>query len=105
MGDIFFLLVFLSVLIERVTEKILYLLPRPRRVASWITSTILALMVTIIFRIGLLSNLNLNVSTSIAATFDYIITALLISSGTEPIHAVFQALEYKKDEIKKKAKS
>ncbi len=104
MGDIFLLLIFLSILIERVTEKILYLLPRSKRVFSWIVSTVLALLVTFFFRIGLLNMIGLAADSAAASFFDYVVTALLISSGTEPIHALFQALEYKKDEIKKKAK-
>ncbi len=105
MGDTFFLLVFLSILIERVTEKLLYLLPRPKRILSWIVSSILALLVTFLFRIGLLNLMGISANTSAAQVLDYVITGLLIASGSEPIHAIFKALEYKKEEIKGKAKA
>ncbi len=105
MADTFFLLVFLSVLVERVSEKLLYLLPGKRRVWAWVVSTILALLITFLFRVGLLGMMGFAASSGTASRLDYVITALLIASGSEPIHVLFRTLEYKKEEIRGKAKA
>ncbi len=104
MTEFFFLLLFLAILIERVTEKILYLFPRGRRLASWIVSIGLSLAVTLFFRIGLLELMGFTAQGRSPQILDRILTGILIASGSEPIHSLFKVLDYKKEEIKRKAK-
>jgi len=99
------LLLGLSLIIERVTEKILYVLPtRNNRIYSWLISTILGLLISFSFRFGFIQELGLSSTLQIAQWVDYIITGLLIASGSEPIHSIIEILALKKKELKRKTK-
>jgi hypothetical protein len=106
MGKVFITVLGLSLVIERITEKILYILPtRNNRIYAWIISTILALIISFSFRFGLIQELGLTASSHIADWVDYLVTGLLIASGSEPVHSIIDALAFKKDELKRKVKS
>ena len=106
MGKVLILIFGLSLIIERVTEKILYILPiQNKRVYAWIISNCLGLLISFSFRFGIIMELGLTSSSHVAHWVDYLITGLLIASGSEPIHSIIEALAFKKDELKKKAKN
>ena len=96
----------LSLIIERVTDKILYLVPaRPRRVYAWIVSTVFGLLITFIFHFGIMKELGLFAGSEVASWLDYLITGILLASGSEPVHSVVSALAIKKDELQKRTNS
>jgi hypothetical protein len=41
---------------------------------------------------------------TIAAWLDYLITGILLASGSEPVHSIVAALAMKKEEIQKRVK-
>ncbi len=95
----------LSLIVERITEKILFLLPiSDKKVSSWIVSTGLGLLISFSFSFGIVRELGLNTNHHIAQWIDYLITGLLISSGSEPVHSIIEVLAIKKDELKRKVK-
>jgi hypothetical protein len=105
MGRALILLLGLSLIIERVTDKILYLLPTSNnRIYSWLISTILGLLISFSFRFGFIQELGLSSSLHIAQWVDYTITGLLVASGSEPIHSLIDILALKKKELKSKTK-
>ncbi len=106
MAKVLILILGLSLIVERVTEKILYAIPvRNKRVYSWVFSTGLGLIICFAFGFGMIETLGLNSVSHIAHWVDYIITGLLIASGSEPVHSIIEALAFKKDELKKKSKN
>ncbi|MGB9720776.1 MAG: hypothetical protein ACPL28_04760 [bacterium] len=106
MGKILILLLALSLIVERVTEKILFILPSGRsRVYSWIISTGLGLIIAFSFQFGFIGELGLNTGSNIANWVDYVVSGLLIACGSEPIHSIVDGLAYKRDELKRKAKN
>lgn len=105
MGKVLVALLDLSLVVERVTEKILYLLPKDRsRIYAWIISSLLGLVISFSFRFGFIKELGLETGSHIAQWVDYFISGLLIASGSEPIHSIVDALSFKRDELKRKAK-
>jgi hypothetical protein len=105
MGKVLLLVLGLSLIIERVTDKILYLIPaRPRRLYAWIVSTVLGLLISFSFRLGIMRELGLVSCSNLAAWLDYLITGILLASGSEPVHSVVSALAIKKDELQKRVK-
>jgi|GEM_PF-939352 len=95
----------LSLIIERVTDKILHLVPaRARRPYAWLVSTVLGLLVSFIFRFGIMKELGLVAGSEIAAWLDYLVTGILLASGSEPVHSIVTALAIKKDELQKRVK-
>lgn len=106
MGKALIILLGLSLLIERVTEKILYLLPAGRkRPYAWAASTIFGLLIAFGFKFGFIRELGLAAASPVAAWADYAISGFLIAAGSEPIHSLVDALAFKRDELKRKAKS
>jgi hypothetical protein len=106
MGKVLILLLGLSLIIERVTEKILWAVSiSNKKVYSWIISTCLGLLICFSFRFGIIEELGLVSHSHIAHWVDYLITGLLVASGSEPVHSIVTALAFKKDELKKKAKN
>jgi len=106
MGKVLILLLGLSLIIERVTEKILCAVPiNNKKVYSWIISSCLGLIISFSFRFGVIEELGLISSSHIAHWVDYLVTGLLVASGSEPVHSIVTALAFKKDELKKKAKN
>jgi|UniRef100_A0A7C6AFQ3 hypothetical protein len=106
MGKIVVLLFALSLIVERVTEKILYILPnRKNRVFAWLLSTGLGLIIAFSFRFGFLRELGLGTGSNLSHWVDYFISGLLIACGSEPVHSIVEGLSYKKDELKRKAKN
>jgi len=106
MGKILILLLALSLIVERVTEKILYILPAGKnRVYAWFVSTVLGLIVAFSFQFGFIKELGLDTGSNISHWIDYIISGLLIACGSEPIHSIVDGLAYKRDELKRKAKN
>jgi len=105
MAKILILILGMSLIIERVTEKILYLLPvQKEKVYSWIISTVLGMLISFSFRFGLIRELGLISSSYVAHWVDYLVTGLLIASGSEPVHSIVDALSFKRDELKRKAR-
>ncbi|MEO0094591.1 MAG: hypothetical protein ABIL46_06230 [candidate division WOR-3 bacterium] len=106
MGKLVVLLIALSLVVERVTEKILYILPQGKnRVYAWIVSTVLGLIIAFSFQFGFLKELGLSTGSNFGQYVDCFITGLLIACGSEPIHSIVDGLAYKRDELKRKARS
>ncbi len=106
MGSVLLAVLGLSLIIERATEKMLYVMPaRHRKLYAWLISTVLGLLISFVFRFGLMSELGLTVSSRIAAWLDYFITGILLAAGSEPIHSLVDVLAAKKDELQKRVKS
>ena len=106
MAKVLMLILGLSLITERVTDKILYVTTvKNKKVFSWLVSTILGLLISFSFRFGIIRELGLSTSSQAAAWVDYVLTGLLIASGSEPIHSIIDALAFKRDELKRKAKS
>ncbi len=106
MGRVLIAVLGLSLIIERATEKILYLVPaRNRKLYAWLTSTVLGLLISFVFRFGLMRELGLTVSSEIANWLDYLVTGVLLAAGSEPIHSLVAVLAVKKEELEKRVKS
>lgn len=106
MGNVLLIVLGLSLIIERVTEKILNFVPtRPKKIYAWIVSTILGLLISFVFRFGIMKELGLVAGSEIAAWLDYFVTGILLASGSEPVHSIVQVLAIKKDELQKRIKS
>ncbi|MEO0184368.1 MAG: hypothetical protein ABIL22_01105 [candidate division WOR-3 bacterium] len=106
MGKILVLLMALSLIVERVTEKIMFVLPSGRnRVYAWLVSTFLGLIIAFSFKFGFIREIGLDTGSNIANWVDYFISGLLIACGSEPIHSIVDGLAYKRDELKKKARN
>lgn len=105
MGEILLIIVGLALIIERVTEKILHLVPaRPKKIFAWVVSTVLGLVICFAFRFGIMRELGLVSGLTISAWLDYLITGILLASGSEPVHSVVAALAIKKQEMQKRVK-
>lgn len=103
MGKVLVALLCLSLIIERVTDKVLFLVPaRSRRIYAWLTSTALGLVITFLFRFGIMKELGLVASSAIAAWLDYLVTGILLAAGSEPIHSLVGVLATKKAELQKR---
>ncbi len=106
MGKVLILLLALSLIVERVTEKILYILPRGRnRAYAWVISTALGLVIAFAFQFGFIRELGLESGSNLSHWVDYLISGLLIACGSEPIHSIVDGLAFKRDELKRKAKN
>lgn len=105
MGETVIFLLGLALIVERVTEKILYIVPtQNKRIYAWLISTFLGVLISFAFRFGLIQQLGLSSSLQIAQWVDYMITGLLIASGSEPIHSFIEILALKKKELKRKTR-
>ncbi len=105
MGKAVIFLLGLSLIIERVTEKILCVVPtQNRRIYAWLVSTFLGILISFAFRFGIIQQLGLSSSLRIAQWVDYIVTGLLIASGSEPIHSLIEILALKKKELTRKTR-
>lgn len=105
MGNALILLLGLALIIERVTEKILYIVQtQNNRLYAWLVSIFLGILISFTFRFGFIQELGLSSSLQIAQWVDYVITGLLIASGSEPIHSLIEILALKKKELKQKTK-
>jgi len=105
MGKVLLIVLGLSLIIERVTDKILYLIPsHPKRLYAWIVSTALGILISFAFRLGIMRELGLVSGSEIAAWLDYLVTGILLASGSEPVHSLVSALAIKKDELEKRVK-
>lgn len=103
MGRVLVAALGLSLIIERVTEKILHLVPaRSRKVYAWLASTTLGLLITFLFRFGIMNELGLVASSEIAGWLDYLVTGILLAAGSEPIHSLVGVLATKKEEIQQR---
>lgn len=103
MGRVLIAVMGLSLIVERVTEKVLYLVPaRRRKTYAWLTSTALGVAIAFGFRFGIMKELGLVASSEIAAWLDYGITGILLAAGSEPIHSLVSVLAMKKDELQKR---
>ncbi len=106
MGKVLVLLFALSLIVERITEKILYVIPNNKnRVVPWLLSTALGLIVAFSFRFGFIKELGLTTGSNLSQWVDYFISGFLIACGSEPVHSIVEGLAYKKDELKRKAKN
>jgi hypothetical protein len=106
MGRVLVAVLGLSLIIERVTEKVLYLVPaRSRKLYAWLTSTALGLLITFVFRFGIMKELGLMASSEIAGWLDYLVTGILLAAGSEPLHSLVGVLATKKAELQKRATS
>lgn len=106
MGKVLIVILGLSLIIERVTEKILYFVPaRNKKIYAWIVSTALGLLISFAFRFGVMKELGLVTGSEIAGWLDYFVTGILLASGSEPVHSVIEVLAIKKDELQKRVKS
>ncbi|MDH4211466.1 MAG: hypothetical protein OEV79_08460 [candidate division WOR-3 bacterium] len=106
MGRILIAVLGLSLIIERVTEKILHLVPaRKKKLFAWLTSTALGLLISFVFRFGLMKELGLTGSSEIASWLDHLVTGILLAAGSEPIHSLVDVLAAKKEELQKRVKS
>ncbi len=106
MGKLIFLLLALSLIVERITEKILYVLPAGKnRVYAWLISTILGLVIAYTFRFGFITELGLNGNSNFSSLVDYFVSGLLIACGSEPVHSIVDGLAYKREELKRKARN
>ncbi len=105
MGKMLVMIFGLSLIIERVTEKVLYLVPvRPRKIYAWVVSTALGLGICFVFRFGIMTELGMVSGVKVAVWLDYFITGILLASGSEPVHSIVAALASKKDELQKRVK-
>ncbi len=105
MAKVLILVLALALIVERITQKVLFLLPiSEKKVWAWIVSTGLGLLISFSFSFGIIRELGLGTGYRVACWVDYFITGLLISSGSEPVHSIVEALAMKKNELKKKAK-
>lgn len=105
MGKVLLLVLGLSLIVERVTEKILILLPANKnRAFAWLISTFLGLLISFSFRFGFIQELGLKLGSNIACWVDYFVSGILLASGSEPVHSIIDALHFKRDELKRKAK-
>jgi hypothetical protein len=103
MSKVLLVVLGLSLIIERVTDKILCLIPaRPRRYYAWIVSTALGLLISFTFRFGIMRELGLVAGSEMASWVDYLVTGILLASGSEPVHSIVSALAIKKDELQKR---
>jgi hypothetical protein len=103
MGKVLLGVLGLSLIIERVTEKVIHLVPaRPRKIYAWLVSTALGLVISFVFRFGVMKELGLVAGTEIAAWLDYLVTGLLLASGSEPVHSIVDLLAAKKKEMQKR---
>ncbi len=106
MGKVVILLLALSLIVERITEKILYILPLGKnRIYAWLISIILGLLIAFSFGFGFIGELGLSGNSRISAIVDYFLTGLLIACGSEPVHSIVDGLAYKKEELKRKAQN
>ena len=95
----------LSLIIERVTEKVLCLVPaRSRELYAWLVSVGLGLLISFLFRFGLMKDLGLVAGSQIADWLDYAITGIMLAAGSEPVHSVVGLLAMKKSELQKRVK-
>ena len=105
MGKILLIVLGLSLIIERVTEKILHIVPgHSKKVYAWIVSTALGLLISFLFRFGIMKELGLVSGSVIASWLDYLVTGILLASGSEPVHSIVSALAMKRDEIQKRVR-
>lgn len=95
----------LSLIIERVTDKILHLIPaRSREPYAWCISMGLGLLISFLFRFGLMKELGLAASSQIADWLDYLVTGVMLAAGSEPVHSLVGVLAMKKAELQKRVK-
>lgn len=102
-----FLIFAILLVIERSLEQITddFIPKKKRRKTIWILSTILSLVITFVEKIGILKEPgNLQGKREIFYFLEYFLTGLIISSSSEPVPSLIVALEYKKEELKQKAK-
>jgi hypothetical protein len=105
MGEILLIVFGLALIIERVTDKVLHLVPaHPKKIYAWMVSTALGLVICFVFRFGIMRELGMVSGLAIAAWLDYLITGILLASGSEPVHSIVAALDMKKEEIQKRVK-
>ena len=105
MGKVLIVVLGLSLIIERVTEKILYFVPtRTKKIYAWIVSTALGLLISFAFRFGIMKELDLVTGSEIVSWLDYFVTGILLASGSEPVHSLIEVLAVKKDELQKRVK-
>ncbi len=103
MGRVLVALMGLSLIVERVTEKVLYLVPAHRRKPyAWLISTALGVAIAFGFRFGIMKELGLVAGSEMAAWLDYGMTGVLLAAGSEPIHSLVGVLATKKDELQKR---
>ncbi len=106
MGNVIVFLLGLSLIVERVTEKILYLLPAPRRRPfAWALSLALGLLIAFGFKFGVIRELGLAAHGRVAAGLDFALSGVLIAAGSEPVHSLVDALAWKRAELKRRAGS
>ncbi len=105
MGRMVVLLLALSLIVERVTEKILSLLPnKGNKYCAWVITIVLGLLISFSFQFGFLHELGLKVGSNTSQVVDYVLSGILIACGSEPLHSLVDALSFKRDELKRKAR-
>ncbi len=106
MGNVLLVVLGLSLIIERITEKILHFVPaRTKKIYAWVVSTALGLLISFAFRFGIMKELGLVTGSEIASWLDYFVTGILLASGSEPVHSIVEVLATKKEELQKRVKS
>uniref|UniRef100_A0A7C4TGM1 Uncharacterized protein n=1 Tax=candidate division WOR-3 bacterium TaxID=2052148 RepID=A0A7C4TGM1_UNCW3 len=105
MGKVVVLLLALSLIVERITEKILYLVPKKSsRYYAWIITIVLGFVISFGFRFGFISELGLKTGSNLSQGIDYALSGILIACGSEPLHSIVDALSFKRDDLKRRAK-
>jgi hypothetical protein len=105
MAKVVLLLVALSLIVERITEKVLYMLPpRRSRAYAWLISMVLGLAISFSFNFGFIGELGLEAGSHTGRWVDLFLSGLLIACGSEPVHSIVDGLSFKRDELKRKAK-
>jgi hypothetical protein len=77
---------------------------RSRTLYAWLVSTGLGLLISFLFRFGLMKELGLVAGSQIADGLDYLITGVMLAAGSEPVHSLVGVLAMKKAELQKRVK-
>ena len=106
MGRILIAVLRSSLIIERVTEKILDMVPaRKKTLFAWLTSSGLGLLMSFVFRFGLMKELGLSGISAIAGWLAHLVTGIMLAAAGEPILSLLDALAAEKEELRKRVKS
>ncbi len=104
MGNLVIFLIVTSFLIERFSERILFFLPLKRREGiKFIISSLLGILISFGFHIGILQTLLLYTEKWISYV-DYLLTGVVIGEGTSTISRLLELLQYKVKEKRIKMK-
>ncbi len=106
MGRILIAALRLSLIIKRMTEKMLDMVPARKKILfAWLTSSGLGLLISFVFRFGLMKELGLSGIPAIAGWLAHLVTGIMLAAGGEPTHSLVDALAAEKEELQKRVKS